>query len=72
MLSLGDAVMVPKKKFEEYMQKHYGTVEEFEELENNYILKVDCPIVVHYTYPHIGASILSMSKRIMLSTQQTF
>lgn len=58
-------VFVPKKKFEEYMQKHYGTVEEFEELENNYILKVDCPIVVHYTYPHIGATILSMSKRIM-------
>lgn len=58
-------VFVLKSKFESYMQKHYGTVEEFEELENNYIMRVDSSVVVHYSYPQVGSAILSMSKRIM-------
>lgn len=58
-------VFVRKDKFEAYMNKHYGTVEEFEELENNFVLRVDEAIITHYSYPQVGSTILSMSKRIM-------
>ena len=56
---------VPKAKFDKYLVKHYGVVDEFVELTHNYRVEVQNSVISHATYPQVGSIILSMSKRIM-------
>jgi hypothetical protein len=56
---------VPKEKFNSFLVKNFGVIEECIELEKNYRVEVSKSIISHFTYPQVGSSILSMSKRIM-------
>lgn len=56
---------IPKDKFDVFRRKNYGVIESFVEMENNFRVEVQKSIADHHTFPHVGSSILSMSKRIM-------
>lgn len=48
-----------------FVKKNYHTIKEFSNINNIYIIKNSKAINKHYNMCHIGAEILSMSKRIM-------
>ncbi|MHC4834811.1 MAG: DNA polymerase [Planctomycetota bacterium] len=56
---------VVKNKFKEFMVKKSGSVREVYEMDNHFRIKHEVGIKGHFTLPHIGCSVLAMSKRIM-------
>ena len=48
-----------------FVKKNYHTIKEFTNINNIYVIKNSKAINKHYNMCHIGAEILSMSKRIM-------
>jgi len=49
----------------DYIVKNHNYISDIIDLNNGYMFKVKKPIGSHFSAPHIGTSILSMSKRIM-------
>ena len=60
-------VIDTKKKCDNYILKNHNVVKTATEIHNSekFIIKESNSIITHFSYPHIGVEILSMSKRIM-------
>lgn len=60
-------IFTNKLKFKTYLQRNYNYVIQYTEISNGkkYKVKVIKPINKHFSRPHVGVEILSMSKRIM-------
>jgi hypothetical protein len=56
---------VDKDKFKDFMVKKSGSVKEVFEMDNHFRIKHEVGIKGHFTLPHVGCSVLAMSKRIM-------
>ena len=56
---------VAKDKFKDFMVKKSGSVKEVFEMDNHFRIKHEVGIKGHFTLPHVGCSVLAMSKRIM-------
>jgi hypothetical protein len=57
-----------KDKKDRFVTRNHNFVKYYKEIcntENKYLVKVIKPINCHYSIPHVGVEILSMSKRIM-------
>lgn len=56
----------------DYIEKNYQNCKEYEKInDSHYILKTHKSILEHYSRPHCGVEILSMSKRIMHEVMAT-
>lgn len=60
-------IIVNSKDKDDYVQRNYNFIVDYTQISNSQHWKVEqlTSIIRHYTRPHIGVEILSMSKRIM-------
>jgi hypothetical protein len=62
---LNKTAFIKNSKFDEWLAKKSGSVVEFAPMARHTRAVYEVSIVSHKTYPHVGACILAMSKRVM-------